>query len=115
MRYQLVIMRHGESQWNLENRFTGWMDVPLTAKGIEEARQAGALLRAHGYKVDMAFTSRLRRAIHSLWLVLETMDRMWVPVHSAWQRFGRNRVSASPDQDLVIAILGGGLGFVEAL
>lgn len=85
MRYQLVIMRHGESQWNLENRFTGWMDVPLTAKGIEEARQAGALLRAHGYKVDMAFTSRLRRAIHSLWLVLETMDRMWVPVHSAWQ------------------------------
>lgn len=85
MSYQIILMRHGESQWNLENRFTGWADVPLTAKGIEEAKRAGNLLREQGFGFDLAFTSRLRRAIHTLWLVLDTLDQMWIPVTSAWQ------------------------------
>jgi len=83
--YQLVLMRHGESQWNLENRFTGWTDVALSPRGIKEAWRAGNLLREQGFSFDLAFTSRLRRAIHTLWLVLDAMDQMWIPVHSAWQ------------------------------
>ena len=78
-------MRHGESQWNLENRFTGWTDVALSPKGVDEARRAGRLLREQGFAFDRAYTSRLRRAIHTLWLVLDEMDQMWIPVHSAWQ------------------------------
>lgn len=85
MSFQIVLMRHGESQWNLENRFTGWTDVALSAKGIDEARRAGQLLREQGFAFDMAYTSRLRRAIHTLWLVLDVMDQMWIPVQSAWQ------------------------------
>ena len=75
----------GESAWNKENRFTGWTDVPLSEKGIEEARAAGQLLKREGYAFDLAFTSVLKRAIKTLWLVLEEMDRMWIPVRHSWK------------------------------
>src|SRR4030095_16979574 len=80
----LVLLRHGQSTWNQENRFTGWTDVPLSALGVEEARTAGQLLHAEGYTFDFAFTSVLKRAIKTLWLGLEEMDRMWVPVQDTW-------------------------------
>ena len=82
---KLVLLRHGESTWNKENRFTGWTDVPLSKKGIEEARQAGRLLREGGYIFDVAFTSVLKRAIKTLWIVLEEMDLMWIPVVKSWR------------------------------
>jgi 2,3-bisphosphoglycerate-dependent phosphoglycerate mutase len=85
MPHTLVMLRHGESQWNLENRFTGWTDVDLTPGGLAEARRAGALLRAEGYDFDVAHTSVLRRAIRTLWTVLDEMDRMWLPVEHAWR------------------------------
>jgi 2,3-bisphosphoglycerate-dependent phosphoglycerate mutase len=81
----LVLVRHGESAWNRENRFTGWTDVDLTEKGAAEAREAGRLLRAEGYDLDVAFTSVLKRAIRTLWIILEEMDRMWIPVHRSWR------------------------------
>ena len=80
----LVLLRHGQSTWNQENRFTGWTDVPLSEQGVEEARAAGRLLRTEGYVFDFAFTSVLRRAIKTLWLALEEMDRMWIPIHNTW-------------------------------
>ena len=83
--YKLVLMRHGESQWNLENRFTGWADVDLTDKGREEARKAGDLLKAEGYSFDVAYTSVLKRAIRTLWIALDQMDQMWLPVVHAWR------------------------------
>jgi len=82
--YTLVLVRHGESQWNLENRFTGWTDVDLTEKGREEAREAGRLLRDGGYDFDVAYTSVLKRAIRTLWIALDEMDRMWLPVVRNW-------------------------------
>jgi 2,3-bisphosphoglycerate-dependent phosphoglycerate mutase len=85
MPHTLVLLRHGESQWNLENRFTGWTDVDLTTAGREEARRAGALLRAEGFDFDIAYTSVLRRAIRTLWGVLDEMDRMWLPVEHSWR------------------------------
>jgi 2,3-bisphosphoglycerate-dependent phosphoglycerate mutase len=85
MPHTLVMLRHGESQWNLENRFTGWTDVDLTPAGREEARRAGALLQAEGYDFDVAHTSMLRRAIRTLWSVLDEMDRMWLPVEHSWR------------------------------
>ncbi len=84
-KYKILLIRHGQSQWNLENRFTGWTDVGLTAKGETEARQGGQLLKAEGYTFDIAFTSVLRRAIKTLWIVLEEMELEWVPVIRAWQ------------------------------
>jgi 2,3-bisphosphoglycerate-dependent phosphoglycerate mutase len=81
----LVLLRHGESDWNRENRFTGWTDVRLSAKGVEEARTAGRLLRQEGLTFDVAYTSVLSRAIQTLWLALEEMDRMWIPVHNSWR------------------------------
>ena len=81
----LVLMRHGESQWNLENRFTGWTDVDLTATGLEEARRAGRLLKAEGFDFDLCYTSVLKRAIRTLWTVLDEMDRMWLPVVHSWR------------------------------
>jgi 2,3-bisphosphoglycerate-dependent phosphoglycerate mutase len=81
----LVLLRHGESIWNKENRFTGWTDVGLSEKGIEEAREAGRLLNAEGYVFDTAFTSVLKRAIKTLWLGLEEMDLMWIPVQNSWR------------------------------
>lgn len=82
---KLVLMRHGESTWNLENRFTGWKDVELTEKGVEEARQAGRLLRAEGVDFDLAYTSLLTRAIRTLWLTQEEMELQWVPVVKHWR------------------------------
>ncbi len=83
--YKLVLMRHGESQWNLENRFTGWTDVDLTEAGREQARQAAQLLKQEGYDFDVAFTSVLKRAIRTLWIVLDELDRMYLPVHPSWR------------------------------
>ena len=82
---KLILMRHGESTWNLENRFTGWKDVELTEKGVEEARQAGRLLRAEGVDFDLAYTSLLTRAIRTLWLTQEEMGLQWVPVVKHWR------------------------------
>jgi 2,3-bisphosphoglycerate-dependent phosphoglycerate mutase len=83
--HKLVLLRHGESDWNRENRFTGWTDVDLSAKGVEEARAGGRLLKSEGYDFDLAFTSVLKRAIKTLWLSLEEMDRMWIPVEHSWR------------------------------
>ncbi|PIQ97195.1 MAG: phosphoglyceromutase, partial [Nitrospinae bacterium CG11_big_fil_rev_8_21_14_0_20_56_8] len=83
--HKLVLLRHGQSQWNLENRFTGWTDVDLTEQGIKEAREGGRLLREAGYVFDVAYTSVLKRAIRTLWLVLDEMDLMWIPVHRCWR------------------------------
>ena len=82
---KLVLLRHGESVWNKENRFTGWTDVDLSAQGVEEARAAGRLLAAEGYDFDVAFTSVLKRAIRTLNLALEEMDRLWLPVEKDWR------------------------------
>jgi 2,3-bisphosphoglycerate-dependent phosphoglycerate mutase len=83
--HKLVLIRHGESTWNLDNRFTGWTDVPLTATGVEQARQAGRLLKEAGYEFDVAFTSVLKRAIWTLWHCLDEMDRTWLPVVKDWR------------------------------
>ena len=85
MTYKVIFLRHGQSQWNLENRFTGWTDVPLSDKGVEEARAAGKLLKEEGFSFDAAYTSTLKRAIKTLWLVLEEMDQMWIPVTKDWR------------------------------
>jgi 2,3-bisphosphoglycerate-dependent phosphoglycerate mutase len=82
---RLVLLRHGESDWNRENRFTGWTDVDLSAKGIEEARAAGRSLAAAGLRFDLAFTSLLKRAIRTLWITLEELDQMWLPVEKSWR------------------------------
>lgn len=81
---KVVLLRHGESEWNKENRFTGWMDVALSEDGIREAVDAGRTLRSEGYVFDMAFASVLKRAIKTLWIVLEEMDLMWIPVSYSW-------------------------------
>ncbi|MBX3655297.1 MAG: 2,3-diphosphoglycerate-dependent phosphoglycerate mutase [Ramlibacter sp.] len=83
--HKLVLIRHGESTWNLENRFTGWTDVPLTDTGIEQAKNAGRLLKAQGYEFDLAYTSVLKRATHTLWHCLDEMDRTWLPVVNSWR------------------------------
>jgi 2,3-bisphosphoglycerate-dependent phosphoglycerate mutase len=83
--YKVVLLRHGESDWNKQNRFTGWTDVDLTEKGIEEANQAGKLMKEAGFAFDIAFTSVLKRAIRTLWLALDEMDLMWIPVFNTWR------------------------------
>ncbi len=83
--HTVVLLRHGESTWNKENRFTGWTDVGLTDQGVAEAHESARQLRAGGYTVDLAYTSVLKRAIKTLWLVLEDMDLMWIPVHRSWR------------------------------
>jgi 2,3-bisphosphoglycerate-dependent phosphoglycerate mutase len=83
--YKLVLIRHGESTWNLENRFTGWTDVPLTATGIEQAKTSGRLLKAEGYDFDLCYTSVLKRATHTLWHCLDELDRTWLPVVHSWR------------------------------
>jgi len=82
---KLVLMRHGESTWNLENRFTGWVDVDLTEKGLVEAQRAGQLLKAEGFAFDLAYTSLLTRAIRTLWIAQEALDRRWIPVIKHWR------------------------------
>jgi 2,3-bisphosphoglycerate-dependent phosphoglycerate mutase len=83
--HQLVLIRHGESTWNLENRFTGWTDVPLTDTGVAQARQAGRLLREGGFDFDLAYTSVLKRAVWTLWHCLDELDRTWLPIVNDWR------------------------------
>jgi len=83
--HKIVLLRHGESIWNKENLFTGWTDVDLSEKGRQEARGAGLLLKEQGFHIDLAFTSLLKRAIRTLWIVLDEMDRMWIPVQRDWR------------------------------
>jgi len=83
--YKLVLLRHGESTWNQENRFTGWTDVDLSTKGLEEANRAGLTLREQGYTFDVAYTSVLKRAIRTLWITMDRMDLMWIPVNRSWR------------------------------
>jgi 2,3-bisphosphoglycerate-dependent phosphoglycerate mutase len=83
--YKLVLIRHGESTWNLENRFTGWTDVDLTPTGVEQAKQAGRLLKEAGHDFDVAYTSVLKRAVWTLWHALDQMDRTWLPVVHSWR------------------------------
>lgn len=83
--YKVVLLRHGESVWNKENRFTGWTDVDLSEQGIREAHEAGRVLKEGGYLFDVAFTSVLKRAIRTLWITLDKMDLMWIPVHRHWR------------------------------
>ena len=82
---KLVLLRHGQSTWNLSNRFTGWTDVDLSETGVAEAHQAGQILKAEGYDFDLALTSVLKRAIRTLWITMDEMDLMWIPVERAWQ------------------------------
>ena len=83
--YKVVLLRHGESTWNKENRFTGWTDVDLSEKGLQEAKKAGEVLKAEGYKFDIAYTSVLKRAIRTLWITLDELDLMWIPVIRHWR------------------------------
>jgi 2,3-bisphosphoglycerate-dependent phosphoglycerate mutase len=83
--HKVVLLRHGQSTWNKENRFTGWTDVDLSPQGIEEARQSAQLLQEEGFVFDLAYTSVLKRAIRTLWIVLDAMDQMWIPVHRHWR------------------------------
>ncbi|HJL66621.1 MAG TPA: 2,3-bisphosphoglycerate-dependent phosphoglycerate mutase, partial [Arenicellales bacterium] len=82
---KIVLLRHGQSTWNLENRFTGWIDVDLSERGVTEAREAGRTLKREGYEFDLAFTSYLKRAIRTLWIALEEMDQMWLPTATDWR------------------------------
>jgi 2,3-bisphosphoglycerate-dependent phosphoglycerate mutase len=82
---KLVLLRHGESVWNKENKFTGWTDVDLSEKGMAEAREAGKVLKKEGYIFDIAYTSVLKRAIRTLWFVLDEMDLMWIPIYNSWR------------------------------
>jgi 2,3-bisphosphoglycerate-dependent phosphoglycerate mutase len=83
--HKLVLLRHGESAWNRENRFTGWTDVDLSPVGIEEARAAGRVLKSSGYEFDIAYTSVLKRAIRTLWIALDELDRLWLPIEKSWR------------------------------
>ena len=85
MTFTVVLLRHGQSAWNLENRFTGWTDVDLTEAGIEEARTAGRMLREAGFTFDVAYTSVLKRAVRTLWVVLDELDLMWIPIVNSWR------------------------------
>jgi len=83
--HKVILLRHGESIWNRENRFTGWTDVDLSEKGLQEAKQAGEVLKREGYTFDLAFTSVLKRAIRTLWIVMDQLDLMWIPVKNSWR------------------------------
>lgn len=82
---KLVLIRHGQSVWNLENKFTGWTDVDLSKNGLQEAREAGKVLKKNEYAFDIAYTSVLKRSIRTLWIVLHQMDFMWIPVYKSWR------------------------------
>ena len=85
MSIRLCLLRHGESVWNKENRFTGWTDVDLSKKGVEEAKKAGSILRKSGFVFDIAFTSMLKKAIRTLWIVLDELDLTWIPIRKSWR------------------------------
>jgi 2,3-bisphosphoglycerate-dependent phosphoglycerate mutase len=112
---KLVLLRHGESTWNLENRFTGWTDVDLSPKGIEEAHEAARLLKEGGYTFDVAFTSVLKRAIRTLWIALDDMDLMWLPVHRSWRLNERHYGAAGAQQDRAEVRRGAGPGLAPQL
>jgi len=82
---KIVLLRHGESTWNMENRFTGWTDVDLSERGLQEARQAGQVLKQEGFEFDAAYTSVLKRAIRTLWIALDELDQMWIDVYRSWR------------------------------
>jgi 2,3-bisphosphoglycerate-dependent phosphoglycerate mutase len=82
---KLVLLRHGQSLWNLGNKFTGWTDVDLSDQGINEAHHAGILLKSEGYTFDIAYTSFLKRAIRTLWIIMDEIDLMWIPVYPSWR------------------------------
>ena len=94
---KLVLVRHGESQWNKENRFTGWYDVDLSEKGVSEAKAAGKLLKEEGYSFDFAYTSVLKRAIHTLWNVLDELDQAWLPVEKSLKQWRRGFAVTPPE------------------
>ena len=98
----LVLIRHGESTWNLENRFTGWTDVDLTPTGVEQAKTAGRLLKEAGYDFDIAYTSVLKRAVWTLWHVLDQMDRTWLPVRHAWRLNKADMAKQYGDEQVLI-------------
>ena len=100
--YKLVLMRHGESQWNLENRFTGWADVDLTETGRQQAKEAGLLLAEKGYSFDLAYTSLLKRAIRTLWITLDALDQMYIPVHNNWRLNERHYGNLQGDRKSVV-------------
>lgn len=110
--YKLVLLRHGQSEWNLTNRFTGWTDVGLTDQGRAEAHSAGTLLREGGYRFDVAYTSVLRRAIQTLWITLEELEQEWIPVHRSWklnerhygalQGFNKSEMAAKESEEQVL-------------
>ena len=114
---KLVLLRHGESIWNKENRFTGWTDIDLSEKGIVEARDAARLLKEEKFTFDLAFTSVLKRAIRSLWIVLDEMDLMWLPVYQSWRLNerhygalqGLNKVRLLKNMEKTRSIYGGGV------
>lgn len=118
-KHTLVLVRHGESTWNLENKFTGWYDCPLSPKGHKEVMEAGQLLKAAGIKADVAHTSLLKRAIRTLWHVLEQSDRMWIPVQKAWQlnerHYGALQVSFEKDWNRGCSMLNSNLICMFAL
>lgn len=86
MKYTIVLVRHGESTWNDENRFTGWYDCPLSEKGLKEAHDGASLLKKEGYTFDVAYTSTLQRAIKTLWIILEEMHLMYIPIINTWRQ-----------------------------
>lgn len=110
--YKLVLLRHGQSEWNLSNRFTGWTDVGLTDQGRAEAHSAGTLLKEGGYRFDVAYTSVLRRAIQTLWITLEELEQEWIPVHRSWklnerhygalQGFNKSEMAAKESEEQVL-------------
>ncbi len=110
--YKLVLIRHGQSEWNLKNRFTGWTDVGLTEQGKAEAKNGGTLLKEAGYRFDVAYTSVLKRAIHTLWTVLTELEQEWIPVHRSWklnerhygdlQGFNKAEMAAKVGEDQVL-------------
>lgn len=108
--YQLVLVRHGESTWNDENKFTGWYDCPLSKKGEEEAMNAGKLLKNEGFKFDLAYTSYLQRAIKTLWHSLEQTGHMYIPIKNAWELNERCATRSStplpPPLSLVVTVFG---------
>ena len=83
--HKVVLLRHGESTWNKENRFTGWIDIDLSDTGVQEARASAKLFKEQGYTFDVAYTSVLKRAIRTLWIVLDELDLMWIPVYRSWR------------------------------
>ena len=83
--FKLVLIRHGESTWNQENRFTGWTDVDLNAKGLGEAKAAGQLLKKEGYSFDRSFVSVLKRALRTNWMILDELDELWIPIERSWR------------------------------